>query len=191
MRGFTTLVGQSFFGDKLPLELNAYQKVRDVTVRRGELRGGHLHGVLGEQDEGEDRTISKFSVPDDMRLLQLNTGRLQTRSGIGQVLDMASRTVQNYYVEDTGGKQYKVIGKYAIANVDGQEMIEVQYFPEQAGTIGGLGEFRKIDDTKLKGDYAYVLLFLVDPGAKITSFSTGGSATRADDLSAENLVAPD
>ena len=107
------------------------------------------------------------------------------------MLDHAARTVQNYLVEDAGGKRYKVIGKYAIADVDGQQTIEVQYFPEPAGTIGGLGAFSKIDETKLQGDYEFVLLFLVDPGARITSFSTGGDASRADDLSGENLVAPD
>ena len=191
VRGFTTLVGESFFGNGMPLELKAYQKVRDVAVRRGELRNGQLHGIVAEQSEGRDRTISRFRVPDDQRLLQLNTGRLQTRSGIGKVLDLATRTVQNYVVEDAGGKRYKVIGKFAIADVNGQRMIEVQYFPEQAGTVGGLGAFRKIDETKLKDDYEYVLLFLVDPGAKIVSFSTGGDATRRDDLTGESLVAPD
>lgn len=191
VRGYTALVGESFFGDRLPLELKAYQKVRNVSVRRGELRNGQLHGIVAEQPEGRDRTVSRFSVPDDKRLLQLNTGRLQSRSGIGQVLDHAARTVQNYLVEDAGGKRYKVIGKYAIADVDGQQTIEVQYFPEPAGTIGGIGAFSKIDETKLQGDYEFVLLFLVDPGARITSFSTGGDASRADDLSGENLVAPD
>ncbi len=37
----------------------------------------------------------------------------------------------------------------------------------------------------------FALLFLVDPGARITAFSTGGDSTRRDDLTGENLVAPD
>ncbi len=191
VRGLTTRVGRSSFGDQLPLELKAYQKTRNVSVRRGKLTEGHLIAYVDEQEGGSDRAISKFSVPNDKRLLQLNTGRLQSRSGIGQALDYATRTLQNYFVEDSNGNQYKVIGKYAVANVDNREVVEVQYFPEQAGTIGGLGAFSKIKEQELKGDYEYVLLFLIDPGAKITSFSTGGSASRRDDLTGEDLVAPE
>ena len=69
-------------------------------------------------------------------------------------------------------------------------MLEVQYFPEQAGTAGGLGKFTQILDRHLKGDYQLVMLFLVDPGATMVSFSTGGSATRKDDLRDDNLKAP-
>jgi hypothetical protein len=89
-----------------------------------------------------------------------------------------------------GGNPYQVVGKYAIAAVNGTRMIEVQYFSNQAGSIGGLGKFDKIKDADLKDDYQLVLLFLVDPGVRIISFSTGGDATRADDLKSENLVAP-
>ena len=191
VRGLTTRVGKSFIGDKLPLEFKAYQKPRNVEVRRGKLVNGHLLAYVDEQEGGRDRAVDEFRVPNEKRLLQLNTGRLQSRSGVGQALDFATRTLQNYFVEDANGNQYKVIGKYAIANVDGREVIEVQYFPEQAGTIGGLGAFSKIKEQELKGDYEYVLLFLVDPGARITSFSTGGSASRRDDLTAEDLVAPE
>ena len=53
-----------------------------------------------------------------------------------------------------------------------------------------MGQFERIKERDLKGDYLLVLLFLVDPGVQITAFSTGGEATRKDDLSTENLVAP-
>ena len=57
----------------------------------------------------------------------------------------------------------------------------------------GLGQFEHIDERKLddNADYVLVYLFLVEPGARIVRFSTGGSADRADDLTEENLVAPD
>ncbi|MCH8148063.1 MAG: hypothetical protein IH987_08745, partial [Planctomycetes bacterium] len=106
-------------------------------------------------------------------------------------IDFAGKVVQNYFVEDDNGNRSAMIGKYAIANVNDKRIIEVQYFPEQAGTIGGLGQFKQIKDRHLKKDYELVLLFLVEPGATIMSFSAGGSAQRRDNLSGENLVAPD
>ena len=69
-------------------------------------------------------------------------------------------------------------------------MLEIQYFPEVAGSVGGVGKFNRIKEDKLKRDEPLVLLFLVDPGARIVSFSTGGDATRRDDLTSDNLVAP-
>ena len=93
--------------------------------------------------------------------------------------------------EDAAGNRYKVVGKYAIAPVNGTRMIEVQYFRDPVGSMGGLGPFDKIKDDDLKGDYEFVLLFLVEPGAEIVSFSSGGSASRRDDLRGEGLVAPE
>ncbi len=66
----------------------------------------------------------------------------------------------------------------------------MQYFKDQVGTVGGVGKFNKIDERKLGASETFALLFLVDPGAKIVSFSTGGSATRRDDLADQNLTAP-
>ena len=57
--------------------------------------------------------------------------------------------------------------------------------------MGGLGKFNRIDENKLSKDDAVVFLFLVDPGAEIVVFNTGGSASRADNLRSENLKAPE
>ena len=190
VRGVTTLVGDSFFGNALPLELKDYQDLNNLSTKRRKIANGHLVADVQEQAEGTGRLIKSFDVPPDKRLLQLNMTRLHTRSGIGKILDQAGQVAQNYFVEDDSGNQYLIIGKYAIANVDGKRLLEVQYFPNQAGTIGGLGKFKKIKDRHLKKDYELVLLFLIEPGATVTSFSAGGSALRRDDLRSENLVAP-
>ena len=50
-------------------------------------------------------------------------------------------------------------------------------------------QFDRIKASDLEGEYVLTFLFLVDPGVKIVSFSTGGDATRSDDLSPDNLVA--
>ena len=174
VRGLTAHPGQSFFGDEMPISLQAYQGLRNLETSRGGMANGHLVGYLDEQGQGSNQRITKFNVPSDKRLLHLNTGRLHARSGFGEALSRAAAVVQNYFVLDSGGKQYKVIGKYAVATVEGRQVIEVQYFPEQVGTVGGLGQFSRIQDRHLQGEYELVMLFLVDPGAEIVSFSTGG-----------------
>ena len=56
--------------------------------------------------------------------------------------------------------------------------------------VGGIGKFQRIDEKNLKADDEFILLFLVDPGVRIVSFSAGGSASRQDNLTSENLIAP-
>ncbi|MBI4716905.1 MAG: CvpA family protein [Planctomycetes bacterium] len=183
--------GGSTFGDELPLTLTSYRSLKDLNLEKGKLGTGHLVAMLDEQDGGTQPPVSHFAVPADKRLLQLSVSRMQAKSGIGKVLDLAATTAQSYFVQDTNGTRYSMIGKYVRATVEGVPMLEVQYFPEQAGSIGGLGPFQDIKDRHLQsGEYDYVLLFLVDPGANIVTLAAGGSAARQDDLSGENLTAP-
>lgn len=191
IRGITSTPGASRFGDELPITLTSYQRLKNADLKRGAIVAGHLVGNVSDQAGGKDRPISKFSVPEDKRLLQLSTIKLKARSGLGRIFTQVISTVQNYYVEDDRGRQYKIVGKYAMANVNGQQVFEVQYFSELIGGIGGLGKFSRIQEKNLGPQDTFALLFLVDPGARITAFSTGGDATRRDDLAGENLVAPD
>lgn len=190
VRGATALSGQSGFSDALPLEMKDYRQLKDTQIERSTLKNGHLVGEVEKQGSGSAVPVRKFEVPEDKRLLQLHTQKLQARSGLGRAMTFASSTVQSYTVTDALGNQYPVVGKYGIANVNGTRYVEVQYFPEQTQLVGGFGKFDRIKDDDLKGDYQFVLLFLVDPGKQIVGFSTGGSASRADDLTEENLVAP-
>lgn len=190
VRRVTSKTDLSFFGDAMPMELKSYRQQQNAEVGRGLLRTGHLVGQVAQQASGSDGSITKFAVPDDKRLLQLNTQFLPAKSVLGKALAQAVKVAGNFYVTDENGTRYKIIGKYAVATVNGTEYVEVQYFPEPAGTAGGLGEFTEIQDRHFTGDYTLVYLFLVDPGVTITSFSTGGDATRADDLRSANLVAP-
>jgi hypothetical protein len=189
IRGIATKVGGSFFGDRMPMELTQY-RASNAEIERGALVGGQLVAEVDKQTGGADPPVSKFAVPEDKRLLQLNVAKLQSRSGLGQAINFAVSTVQNYFVQDTNGNRYEVAGKYALADVNGTKFIEIQYFSQKTGTIGQLGKFDRIREKELKADDQFVLLFLVDPGTHITKFSTGGEATRADDLTVENLVAP-
>jgi len=190
IRGATTLAGKSTFGDDLPLEMKAYRRLQDTQIERGKLLNGHLVGDVEQQASGNEPPVTKFEVPEEKRLLQLHTGFLKARSGLGRALAVAVATVQNYSVIDDKGNGFPIVGKYAVASVGGTRTVEIQYFPEQTQLTGGFGKFDRIKEDHLKGDYELVMLFLVDPGTKIVSFTTGGAATRADDLAGENLVAP-
>ncbi len=184
--------GKSFFGDSLPTPLKAYRKPSANTeIRKEALVGGHLIANLEEQESGTNDAVSKFHIPEDKRLLQLNTGYMQAKSTLGKAMSFAVETIQNYTVDGDNGETYEVVGKYAVADVDGKQVCEIQYFSDRAGSLGQLGPFKTVKNTHLKNEYEFVLLFLVDPGVQITSFSTGGEANRRDDLRAENLRAPD
>lgn len=192
IRHLTTLPGGSSFGDDLPLEMDNYDDLRggQTDVSRGALRAGHVAGETAKQGEGSDPKFSKFAVPRDKRLLQLNVGQLSARSGLGRAITSTVATLQNFFVQDDSGQRYKIVGKIGVDEINDVEHIEVQYFPEAVGTVGGVQKFERLNEMGLTEDARVFLLFLVDPGARIVTFSTGGSATRQDDLTAENLVAP-
>jgi len=181
----------SLFSDNLPMPLRAYQRRANVSLERNALANGHLVGRVSEQESGSDPEISKFAVPADKRLLHLNMNFLQARSALGRAISSAVGVVQNYYVTDSNGNRHTLAGKYAIASANGVEYVEVQYFPDQAGLAGSNQPFAEIKEQNLTGEYTLVLLFLVDPGARLVSFSSGSSATAGDDLTSQNLVAPE
>ena len=181
--------GGSRFSEELPMKMTAYRGV-NAEISKGTLSAGHLVGEVALQGGGKDPPVSKFNVPQDKRLLQLNSVRLQARSTLGKAMSQAITTVQNYYVEDTNGRRFVLAGKYVLADVGGQKVIEIQYFPESGVTMGGIGAFERVKERDLKPDDEFVLLFLVDPGARIVGFSSGGPNTSKDDLTAEELTAP-
>lgn len=180
----------SFFGDGLPVTMRSYRRLANVSVEGGALANGHVVGKVTEQEGGSDPEIARFQVPADKRLMHLNSNFLDARSGLGRAISQAVGAVQNYHVTDANGNRYTLAGKYAIASADGVEWVEVQYFPDQAGMAGSNQPLAEIKEQHLSGDYTLVLLFLVDPGARITAFSSGSAATAGDDLSSQNLVAP-
>ncbi len=189
IRGVTTKVGRSFFGDELPVELKDYRG-SNIEHRGATLASGSLVAELDKQAEGKNDPIRKLAVPDDKRLLQLNMSKLQSQSGLGRILSQVVTTIQNYSVMDAAGNRYEVVGKYAIAKVGGTELLELEYFGGAEGGAGRMRPFDRIKEADLKGEYSLVLLFLVQPEAHIVAFSSGGDATRADDLKDENLIAP-
>lgn len=185
--------GESFFSDELPPEqtLTDYSG-REIEVRNEALQSGHLIAVLALQgDRDTEAHISRFEVPSGKELLHLNVEVLRARSTLGKALGFSVRTIRNYLVTDDAGKRYEMVGQYALANVDGDNMLEIQYFPEQIGSMGrGVGQFTEIKRRHLEqSDTTLVYLYLIDEGRQVTGFSTGSSGRGAVDLTDDDLVA--
>ncbi|MHC4235516.1 MAG: hypothetical protein ACYSUQ_10410, partial [Planctomycetota bacterium] len=185
--------GGSFFGEELPLELTLTDySGREIEVHREMLESGHVVAVLGFQGERDTEAhITGFEIPAGKKLLHLRVDVLRARSGLGRALSYSVRTIRNYLITDDAGKQYEMVGQYALADVDGDDVVEIQYFPEQIGSMGrGVRRFTEIKDRHLKqGDTTLVYLYLIDEGRKVVRFTTGSSASRAVDLSDDDLVA--
>jgi hypothetical protein len=179
--------GGSHFGDALPMTMTAY--IGGADVQNGVLNEGNLQGEVdaqGESKPGSNGPVSKFAVPADKALLHLNVESLKAGSTLGQALNFAVQTVENYILEDDQGNQLTPVGKYAIAEIGGNPVIEVQYQPEVGGRVQ---PFSRIKSDHLKGDYQLVYLYLMDHGRKAVHFKPSGGK-KSTDLSGENLVAP-
>lgn len=180
------------FSDALPRSMTVFNSAG--VERTGSLLGsGHLYGDVDKQGgAGDSNEIVKFDVPSDKRMFQLDVKVLQARSTLGRALSFAVTSLKNYQLRDDTGRQYPVVGQVAQANVDGVEVIEVQYYPEivAVSSRGGLREFRRIKKRHLQGNnYSLAYLFLVEPGARLTEFRTSPTR-RPTDLKPFNLVAP-
>jgi hypothetical protein len=190
VRTYAADASNSHFGDALPITLKNYQQFSDTQIETDRLRQGIITAHPGRQEAGTMPPLARLVVPRDKRLLHLSVGALRAGSLYGRAVTQAIATAQSFTVGDAEGRTYKIVGKYVIARVGDEDVMEIQYFPEESGSIGGLSRFREANESNLTNDDLVVFLFLVEPGARITYFSTGGSSMRRDDLEADNLVAP-
>ncbi len=190
--GVRTRAADSFFGDRFPITLTSFESPPgDQPAINGDvLREGSVVALAdGQGSGGTGRSLARFYVPEEKRLLQLNVETIRAGSTLGRSLEFATRTLRNYILSDDSGQQYEMAGQYAIANVDGQEVIEVQYYPEQIGSIGrGIGDFSRIQQRHLaQPDTQLVFLYLMEQGRQAVQFSTGRRGQV--DLSPYNLRA--
>ncbi len=176
------------FSNTLPVAMTDYQSA-GADGRGDTLSTGHIYGKVSEQSSGSSRKITAFEVPDDKRMFQLDVQVLRAGSTLGKALEFAVKSVKNYKLYDDRGNQVPVYGQIVVADVNGDQVIEAMYYPEEVASTnrGGTRDFRLVKDRHLKRNYQLVYLFLVDPGVKLTKFSTGRKSM---DLSNLNLVAP-
>lgn len=183
----------SKFSDRLPRKMTRYQQT-GLDQKNGSLVEGHVWGNWDNQGQaGTHPTLEKFDVPGDKRLFQFNVQRLNPKSLFGKAIGFAVTSVKDYHLHDERGNRYPLVGQYVIAEVEGTEVIEIQYFPTAAEFRqgGGTTKFQRVKRHHFdRGNYELVYLFLVEPGTKLTKFTTG-QGRRPTDLQRDNLVAPD
>jgi hypothetical protein len=185
----------SFFGDSFPggVTMTRYRDVNlEVNSSTQRLQAGHIHGVLRDQGrEGGATPISGFDVPPGKQLLHLNVVALKPASVLGRALDLVITTMKNYVLTDDKGQQYLPVGAYIISMVGFNETIEIQYYADADAMAGRtIGPWARLKKSHVQRATTYMLLYLVEPGTRLVSFSTGGSAMQAVDLSEADLVAP-
>ncbi|UCG16554.1 MAG: hypothetical protein JSV19_00655 [Phycisphaerales bacterium] len=181
-------VQEAGFSDQLPHRLTGYRTVGDAEIRNGVMSEGHITANLDRQGTGDE--VTRFNVPRGKALLQIDAVNLRAGSLLGRAKSFAVTTLRNYIVTDDRGGQYKICGQIAVAKVGTERIVEIQYYPEQAGSVGGVKEFSRIKKRHLDGpDYELYFLFLVDSGRKIVNFSTTGRRG-GEDISDLDLKAP-
>lgn len=185
-----TPTSQIGFSTDLPFELTQYSGHGIETQGSpGLLVSGKLWAKVAKQGKkGRKTPIVGFAEPEDLRLLQVHAEKLQAGSTLGQALSFVVDSVKNIYIRDDQDQKYKVVGCYAIANVNRDQIIEVQYIPDAETTGQRLQDFDRIKSSHLKDDCTLVYLFLVEPGTVPVAFSAGRKEI---DISELNLVAPD
>ena len=179
------------YDDNLPWSLTEYSVSGPPPEGGQALRSGQIMVTLDSNwapPTGTKRAIAKFEVPSGHSLLQLRAAKLRPGSWLGGILGGAKDRLKNLYIEDSGGRPYRPVGAYAMANVSGRNVFELIYLDEFAITAERtLPDFRNIKSRDLKGQYAYVLLFHVPSGRTAARFQTGNKSL---DLRKYNLVAP-
>ncbi len=185
----------SLFSEDFPngLTMTNYQSTNvEIDHAKQALKNGHIHGWVTNQGRRKtEAPVSSFDVPADKRLLHLSVKSLAPQSTFGKARNLAVTTVKNYIVTDSSGRQYLPVGGYVAAKLGVKDYVEIQYFPEYAEMTGrGIQPWERLRENRLQGDYTYVLLYLINPGAKLVGFSTGGGGAQAVDLTDRNLVAP-
>lgn len=158
-----------------------------VRLKRGDfpasaLRGGKFaegHIVVNSPGQGvkSSDAVTDFQVPDDMRLLHIGAEATFAGSTLGQALEFAKRAVSQIFVTAEDGATYFAIGVYTAATINGQRVLEMQYWPEAEVPERALQPPKTLKPNLLRtaadqNDLKMGFLFLVPPGAHIVKFNT-------------------
>jgi hypothetical protein len=178
---------EPYVSDRWPLEIaTARNNVESAEVVGSRLKDGHIVLPMSSTTKASINMgfVSFFDVPKGMKLVQVPLHRVSAGSLMGQAIDFAVRTLQQQWtLNDDAGGQYMPVGAVAIANVGGEEVLEIQYRSNQENLIAGhtLAKWRRISDTDLKNpDAKLYFLYLVPPGKRIVKFDTGRQSADVD-----------
>jgi len=180
---------ESRFSRELPISIPADQiSRRDAEVSGDMLVQGHIVVPVDVPEQGgRAEVVKRFQVPEGMRLLQLAVEPTFAKSTLSRARQFAVKTVKQYRVEDDQGQYYFPVGEYRSAEVRGEQLLELQYWPTAEIPERALRDPREIQERDLEKDGQLTYLFLIPPGQTIKVFKTG---TQQRDLTSLNLKAP-
>jgi hypothetical protein len=180
---FIDTVNRQFTGDqdKLPfaMRLDKLRPMLDVQLDGKLLASGRLasdRSALEVPEREADQNVAKFKVPEGKRLFQLQTRPRRARSLPGQVMDFAGSVVNQYKAYDDTGKDYDLVGYYAIVKKGDQDYVELVYLPDDL-SFRGMLDFKDTSVRKALQDQDSAvlgLLFLVPPGKGIAAVGSQG-----------------
>ena len=154
--------GLSRFDRYLPVALEPdWITGTEMDTSDGRFRQGHCAVDWPLFEAEPSVAISSFFVPSGMRLFQLSVTREEASSIFGRALQFTRETLAQYTVLDEHGQRYFRIGEIRIADVGGQEKLEIQYWPQAEMPERCIRPPRIIQDANLTGDYTLIYLFLI------------------------------
>lgn len=169
-----------FLNNHLPFTLTDYSAMEPEFATSGGqagLSGGRIYATLGadwQPTGGGSRGIDTLFVPEGKRMLQLSVEKLQPGSWIGNIYGTVIDQIADFYLICEGGQQYKPVGAYAMADINGKKVFELVFLNDIAREAGrGIPKFQHIHPRELQGEYGWYFLFHLPPGSRPTQLHTG------------------
>jgi uncharacterized membrane protein required for colicin V production len=173
------------FSDLLPIPLDANNDKVKQHASGTKLRGGdkcHFHVDVNINITGVE--IREFIVPNGKNMFQVGAEVVKAESMWGNAINFANRVTAQIRVKGDNDQDYFAIGQYAAAEIDGQWVFEIQYYPNSEvpeRALSGKKATRVtkrvlLDAGKDKSKFGY--LFIIDRGVKIVSFHSGSKKSQ-------------
>jgi hypothetical protein len=161
--------------DELPFEISAARARggTNVTLEREMVVSGRIAGSRESlEPSGDEAKVTKFKLPEGLRLCQIRYKPYEAQSFVGQVFNYVSRTVNTYEAVDSMGDTHRLVGYYAIVPRRGGEYVELFYAggPDDPLNIafGSQLDFKFIQGNELAAEGTQLgLLFLVPPSRTV------------------------
>jgi hypothetical protein len=168
--------------DDLPMVLSRKDQVVSGALKGSKLGDCHFSVEVPDKAPPSGQAVSKFSVPEGKKMVQIGAEKNFPGSMFGKALNYASNTVGQVTISTEDGKDYVAQGVYAAAPVNGKMTIEIQYIEDADTSDLRLKAPKKVTSNLLqntpKEQRKFGYLFIVDPGVKITGFKSGGMGSK-------------
>jgi hypothetical protein len=173
---------EAYVSTRLPLALPKKESVVQRGLKGSKLGESHFFVEVPKDEVPKKEQVTEFSVPDDKKLVIIDADRNTALSMYGRALNYASNVAAQITLSTAEGTTYFAQGVYSLAKVGGKPYFEIQYHPDAEVPERCLEKPKKVTAAALRdtppGERKFGYVFIVDPGVKIVSFSSGGTGGR-------------